>query len=189
MDEFNKGEFERHSEINGTITALPQSIEILKEVDLSDRGVSILYQDYLDDMRTLFSPRDEGDKRAIALARALGSEVVITYDIKSNGPYNRVNTGLCGDLIALSTTDLLCLQYIGCNISITDIKSTYEQIAMNAYEEGEAPALKGRVKLFLKWIVYSEEPFIQRWFKQWIEENDVNKSLIGKLAFEAKNFL
>jgi hypothetical protein len=67
---------------------------LVDRVELQSRQVLSLYETELDDMRNLFLPPDEREKRVIALARSTGVGFVLTDDEKQDGPYWSIARGI-----------------------------------------------------------------------------------------------
>ncbi|MGI6648494.1 MAG: hypothetical protein ACOX5W_05350 [Bacillota bacterium] len=115
LDEFVYGEVNRR--LRDIAHELDQDlanvsfISLVKKSDLKRAVLFSLYEANRKDMNSLFLPKDEGEKRAIALAQAVGAEFVLTDDENySEGPYFAIERGIIPGLEALAFWDLIYLK-------------------------------------------------------------------------------
>lgn len=110
-------------------------LQVIGSQDLDKRELYKLYKYYLDDMRDLFLPTDEGEKRGIALAKATGCFFFLTDDENyMEGPYYTINRGIITGLEALAFWDLLYIEIVMDKMSVAVSKKCWDDIALRGYE-------------------------------------------------------
>ncbi|MDD2586356.1 MAG: hypothetical protein PHT79_08980 [Syntrophomonadaceae bacterium] len=110
-------------------------LQIIRPQDLDKQKLYELYKYYLDDMRYLFLPTDEGEKRGIALAKATGTSFFLTDDENyMEGPYYAINRGIISGLAALAFWDLLYIGIIVAKMSVPVGKRHWDEIVSKGYE-------------------------------------------------------
>jgi hypothetical protein len=138
IDQFIMGEIERKQP--GIIPIMQKDfdrgfLQIITHRYLHGRELYKLYEYYLKDMRDLFLPADEGEKRGIALAKATGSLFFLTDDENYwEGPYYAINRGIISGLEALAFWDLLYIKIIIDKMPAAIGKKYWDKIVSLGYE-------------------------------------------------------
>lgn len=186
IDKFNAEiEFNNYVKKNGIPISFPeQSVHVVEKDELRDKGVLSIYDQYIQECEKLFAFKDKGEQQAIALALALGREVLLTDDYKDAGPYRSINRGMF-ELVALSSTDLLALHVLSGNLSIIEAHERFVQMAV-AYDI--PPSFRSRMLSFVRNIVKnSYSSFVCSWFEEWKKRHCVTEQDIRYFAKEVKN--
>ncbi|MHB1682031.1 MAG: PIN domain-containing protein [Bacilli bacterium] len=172
LDEFNANkEFPKHAEKGRSI---PPFFHVIDRQYLIDRQVSRLYDARLDDMRYLFLPKNEGEKKGIALALAMGISVFLSDDVAASGPHQTINAGP-DPLVCLSSADLLCLNILSRVFAFHDGIEALNQFFAEVYSDNP-PTAKNRTAKFTRSILDSSRPFTKAWYANWKSNYDVTSA-------------
>lgn len=142
--------------------------EVTKQ-DLIDQKLLPLYQAQLLDMESLFLPSDEGEKRAIALAKTKGIFFLLTDDEKyMTGPTYMIDNGLITDMASLAFWDLIFLNVISDKLSYKASQDTYEFIASDGYiPDRYKGTYKSKINQSIRKLVNAD------WFRDWCMSNGI----------------
>ena len=151
---------------NGSLLVLVDRAELIR------RKVAALYDDELDEMRYLFLPPDEGEKRVIALARAIGVTFVLTDDEKQDGPYWSIERGIISRVEALAFWDLVYLGILsGIYHTYEAAKDSYNLICQKGYVPPYPPPFGSRMAAAVRRLKDKE------WYRQWCQANGIKSAV------------
>lgn len=132
---------------------------------LKNLSLKNYYDIQIQEMEYLFLPKDEGEKRAIALAQATGTFFLLTDDEKHmDGPYHMINRGLISDMESLGFWDIIFLNAILQKISFDKAKENFESIAKDGYVPIYKDDFKSKMISSLRRLNEKE------WFKKEVED-------------------
>lgn len=97
-----------------------------KNIDLVNKGIKSIFDEYADDYIRLFI--DRGEAYAIALAKVIGIVAFVSDDIKQYGPHETLLKEVIEDVIPFSFYELLFLKYIKSEINIEILHEKFEVI-------------------------------------------------------------
>jgi len=145
---------------------------LVDRVELQSRQLLSLYETELDDMRNLFLPPDEGEKRVIALARATGVGFVLTDDEKQDGPYWSIERGIISRVEALAFWDLVYLGILsGIYHTYEAAKDSYNLICQKGYVPPYPPPFGSRMAAAVRRLKDKE------WYRQWCQANGIKSEV------------
>lgn len=154
---------------------------LVDRAELQNRQVLSLYETELDDMRNLFLPPDEGEKRVIALARAIGVSFVLTDDEKPDGPYWSIERGIISHVEALAFWDLVYMSILDGGYSdYIAARESYNRICQQGYHPPYAPGFGSRMAAAVRRLKDKE------WFKQWCQARGVKAGVTIELLKQIK---
>lgn len=107
-------------------------IQIIDKEWLKSNGVLGLYEDYYNDDKYLFEKSDEGELRAIALARVLGATVIVTDDTKSRGPHFTLMRLPDSDVIPMTFYEILFFMYLENMINEEQVGMIFDKVITSA---------------------------------------------------------
>jgi predicted nucleic acid-binding protein len=94
--------------------------------DLLGKSVKALFDGYVEEFLDLF---DHGEMYAVALARAMGIEVLLSDDTKLYGPHDTLCRELVTDVIPFAFYELLFLRYISSAITLTELHRQFDAVS------------------------------------------------------------
>ena len=154
---------------------------LVDRAQLQSRQVLSLYETELDEMRNLFLPPDEGEKRVIALARATGVGFVLTDDEKQDGPYWSIERGIISHVEALAFWDLVYMSILDGGYSdYIEAYESYNRICLQGYNPAYAPGFGSRMMAAVRRLKDKE------WFKQWCQALGVKPGVTIDLLKQIK---
>jgi predicted nucleic acid-binding protein len=141
-----------------------------------------LYEIQMRDMDALFFPKDEGEKRAIALAKATGAYFLLTDDEKHmEGPYYYLDKGIIKDMEALAFWDLIYLNILLGHQSHEQGKDTFDLIAKDGYFPPYQGNFESKMKTSIRRLKDKE------WFNDWCDQKSITKSQTAQLLRDIKS--
>jgi predicted nucleic acid-binding protein len=94
--------------------------------DLQKKHVKVLFDKYAQDFQYLF---DRGEMYAVALARAMGIEVLLSDDTKQFGPHDTLLRGLITDVMPFAFYELLFLRYASSAITVAELHKQFDAVS------------------------------------------------------------
>lgn len=94
--------------------------------DLQKRHVKVLFDKYVQDSQYLF---DRGEMYAVALARAMGIEVLLSDDTEEFGPRDTLVRGLITDVMPFAFYELLFLRYVSSAITVAELRKESDAVS------------------------------------------------------------
>lgn len=94
--------------------------------DLQKRHVKVLFDKYVQDSQYLF---DRGEMYAVALARAMGIEVLLSDDTEEFGPRDTLVRGLITDVMPFAFYELLLLRYVSSAITVAELRKESDAVS------------------------------------------------------------
>jgi predicted nucleic acid-binding protein len=140
------------------------------KADLLEENLYKLYELELTEMENLFLPSDEGERRAIALAKSKGVFFLLTDDEKyMSGPKYMIENGIVRDMEALSFWDLIFLNVMAKKITYEEAKNTFEFVASDGYiPDRYNGSFVSKMKQTIKRLKDKQ------WFNDWCITNRIN---------------
>lgn len=142
---------------------------------LRERSLLQLYNIQLSELENLFLPKDEGEKRAVALALSTGVFFLLTDDEKyMDGPYHMIDRGLVDNMDSLAFWDLIFLNVARKYIGFDKAKENFEAICMDGYlPDGYKGEFKSKINHSIRRLKEKE------WFKAHLENGDIQRRTIA----------
>lgn len=147
--------------------------KVTKQELITDSLYSI-YNIELNGLEDLFLPSDEGEKRAIALAKTKGAFFLLTDDTKPmDGPTHMIENGLIPEMEVLAFWDLIFLNTISGCITHEKAKDTYEFVASDGYiPDGFRSSFRSKMNQSMRRLAPKE------WFTNWCKANGIRRQTI-----------
>lgn len=166
-----------HSELHDSSSPF----KLIDKDHLRENALLPLYNLQLDDLRYLFMPRDEGEKRACALAQTKGSFYLLTDDEKQmDGPYYMIDRGLIRDMESLAFWDLIFLNVVTGKISCEEAFGNFNAICNDGYiPDGYKGTFQSKMNHSIRRLKE----------KEWFKENTANSTIKRALIVELINYI
>lgn len=146
-------------------------IKIISGKDLTALGVQGLFERYKREYEYLF---DSGELYAVAMAKAMGTEVILSNDTKDFGPHETLVKELIEDIMPFAFYELLFLKYLSSEINLEEMHWEFDSVTTQTMSRYP---MKFRTKMMMTARRFSQSHGTERdyhWMKQYCQDKDIN---------------